>query len=109
MKAHDDNYGNELADQLVKEAASSNKVEMAHNKIPKSAVVRQLKQESELVWQSEWDASTKGEITKSFFPIIKDRISKSLYMGIKLSTIITGHGTMRPYYHRFKIIDDIPQ
>jgi hypothetical protein len=27
-------------------------------------------------------------------------------MGIKLSTIVTGHGTLRAYYYRFKIIDD---
>ena len=82
MKAHDDNYGNELADQLAKEAASNDEVETAYNKIPKSAAVRELK-EGELAWQSEWDASTTNEITKSFFPIIKDRISKSLHMGIK--------------------------
>jgi ribonuclease HI len=50
VKAHDDNYGNELTDQLAKEAASSNEVETAYNKIPKSAVVRELKQEGELMW-----------------------------------------------------------
>jgi len=83
VKAHNDNYGNGLADQLAKEAASNDEVETAYNKIPKIAVVRELKEEGELMWQSEWDASTKGEITKSFFPIIKDRISKSLHMGIK--------------------------
>jgi len=27
-------------------------------------------------------------------------------MGINLSTIVTGHGTLRSYYHRFKIKDD---
>ena len=27
-------------------------------------------------------------------------------MGIKLSTIVTGHGTLRAYYYRFKIKDD---
>jgi len=27
-------------------------------------------------------------------------------MGINLSTIATGHGTLRSYYHRFKIKDD---
>jgi len=27
-------------------------------------------------------------------------------MNIKQSTIVTGHGTLRSYYHRFKIIDD---
>jgi hypothetical protein len=56
-------------------------VETAYNKIPKSAVVRDLKEEGELEWQSDWDASTKGETTKSFFPIIKDRMSKSLHIG----------------------------
>jgi len=27
-------------------------------------------------------------------------------MGIKQSTIVTGHGTLTAYYHRFKIIGD---
>ena len=27
-------------------------------------------------------------------------------MGTKQSTIITGHGTLTAYYHRYKIIDD---
>ena len=27
-------------------------------------------------------------------------------MGINLSTIVTGHGTLRSYYYRFKIKDD---
>jgi len=48
VKAHNGNYGNELADQLAKEAASSNEVETAYNKIPKRAVVRELKEEGEL-------------------------------------------------------------
>jgi ribonuclease HI len=64
VKAHNDNCGNELADQLAKEVASSSKAETAYNKILKSGVAKELKEEGELVWQSEWDASTKGEITK---------------------------------------------
>jgi len=107
VKAHNDNFGNELADQLAKEAASSSEAETAYNKIPKSAVAKELKEEGEIVWQSEWDASTKGEITKSFFPIIRERISKRLQMGINLSTIVTGHGTLRSDYHRFKIKDNL--
>ena len=57
-------------------------------------------------WQIEWDSSTKGEITRSFFPNIEDRLSKKLQMCINLSTIVTGHGKLRSYFHRFKIIDD---
>jgi predicted house-cleaning noncanonical NTP pyrophosphatase (MazG superfamily) len=106
VKAHDYNFGNELAEKLAKEAASSSEAKTADNKILISAVPKELKKEGELVWQSEWDASTKGKISKSVFPIIRDRLSKRLQMGINLSTIVTGHGTLRSYYHRFKIIDD---
>jgi len=46
VKAHD-NYGNELADQLAKEAASGSEAEIAYNKILKSAVIRELQEEGE--------------------------------------------------------------
>ena len=59
------------------------------------------------VWQSEWDASSKGELTKTFFPIVKDRISKRLQMCINLSMVVTGHCKLRLYFHRFKIIEDL--
>jgi ribonuclease HI len=106
VKAHNDNYGNELADQLAKEAASRSETEIVYNKIPKSAVIRELNEEGVQEWQRERDASAKGAITKTFFALIRDRLSKSLQMGIKQSTIVTGHATLRSYYHRFKIIND---
>jgi hypothetical protein len=106
VKAHNDNFGNELADQLAKKAASRGEGETAYSKIPKSAVIKVIQEGGELQWQKEWNASTKGDITKSFFPVIRDWKSKRLQMGIKLSTLVTGHGTLRSYYHRFKIIDD---
>jgi hypothetical protein len=58
------------------------------------------------VRQSERDASNKGELTKTFFPSVKDRLSESLQMCINLSTIVTGHGKLRSYFHRFKITED---
>ena len=106
VKAHNDDFGNELADQLAKKAANSGEVETAYSKIPKSVVIKEIRDEGELEWQKEWNVSTKGEITKTFFPVIGDRKSKKLQMNIKLSTVLTGHGTLRAYYHRFKIIND---
>jgi ribonuclease HI len=38
-KAHNDNYGNEPADQLAKEATTSREAEIIYSKIPKSAVI----------------------------------------------------------------------
>jgi hypothetical protein len=69
-------------------------------------VIRELKEEGAEEWPSEWDASTKGAITKSFFPTIGAQLTQRLQMKIKQWTIVTGHGTLRSYYHRFKIIDD---
>jgi len=74
VKAHNGNYGNEIADRLAKEAACGSDVDIAYIKIPKSAVTSELKEKGVQTWQSEWDASNMGELTKTFFPIVKDRI-----------------------------------
>jgi ribonuclease HI len=83
VKAHNDNFGNELADQLAKKAASRREGETAYRKILKSAVIKAIQEEGELEWQNEWNATTKGEITKTFFPVIGDRKLKRLQMCIK--------------------------
>jgi hypothetical protein len=41
-----------------------------------------------------------------FFPKVKDRLPKRLQMCFNLSTIVTGHGNLRAYLHRFQIIED---
>ena len=43
---------------------------------------------------------------KPFFPKIKDILAERLQMCLNLSTVITGHGKLRAYLHRFKIIDE---
>ena len=106
MKAHNDKLGNELADQLAKEAACDNNLQTTYHKYPKSAVKRELKCMGLQKWQSEWDNTNKGALTKTFFPTIKDRLTKRLQMNLNLSTVVTGHGKLRSYLHRFKIIDD---
>jgi hypothetical protein len=71
-----------MADQLVKDAASNSDRETVYSKIPKSAVIKEIKEKGEIRWQQEWNVSTKGETTKSFFPNIGERKSKRLQMGI---------------------------
>jgi hypothetical protein len=69
-------------------------------------VTRELKGLGLHKWQSEWDNTNKGAVTKTFFPTIKDILTKRLQLNLNLSTIVTGHGKLRSYLHRFKIIDD---
>jgi len=106
VKAQDNNYWNELADSLAKEAACGSDEDIAYIKIPKSTVSSKLKEKGVQAWQSEWEASNKGELTKTFFPIVKDKLSKRMRMCINLSTNVTRHGKLRSYFHRFKIIQD---
>jgi hypothetical protein len=105
VKAHN-NAGIEIADQLAKKAARRRDGVTAYNIIPKSAVIKVIQGKGELQWQQEWNASTKGETTKSFFPNIAERKTKTLQICINFSTMAAGHDTLRSYYYRFKIKDD---
>jgi len=69
IRAHAGHYGNELADQPAREAASNNDITECYKRIPKSEVLNELNKFSVTKWQTEWDITTKGAITKSFSPI----------------------------------------
>jgi hypothetical protein len=60
-----------------------------------------------LATQRQWEETTKGAITKEFFPGVERRLTANLNLSPK-TTIMTGHGNIRPYLHRLKIIG-IPQ
>jgi len=88
VKAHNNNVGNETADQLTKKAASGRDGKTAYRRIPENAVIKAIQEKGELQWQSEWNFTTKVEITKTFFPDI--RVSKSLRMRVKLAIYLQG-------------------
>ena len=92
-----------MADNLAKEAIKNK--ETIYNKLPKSQVVQQVKQQSIEKWQNQWDQTTKGLITKQFFPNIKERLRKRIHLTPNLTAIVTAHGKTKDYLHRFKIIE----
>jgi hypothetical protein len=49
--------------------------------VPKSVVISELGGIRVVKWQREWDQTTKGEITKEYFPLVADKlnIKKKLY------------------------------
>ena len=67
VKAHAGIRGNELADALAKEAAVDPEFAVSYNRIPKSVVKRELESISVDKWQSDWNQTTKGTITKDYF------------------------------------------
>ena len=68
IKAHAGHHGNELADQTAKEPAINSPINECYKTIPKNTVRQELRYYSATKWQSEWDITTKGEITKTYFP-----------------------------------------
>jgi len=76
-----------------------------YNKISKSQIVQQVKQQSIERWQTQWEQTTKGSTTKQFFPNIKERLKKKLKLTPNFTATVTAHGKTKDYLHRFKIID----
>jgi hypothetical protein len=106
IKAHAGHQGNELADQPAKEAASSRTIDKCYTRIPKSTVLCDLNEQSVNQWQNEWDRSSKGAITKSFFPNIADRLKVRINITPTFTTIVTGHGNIKTYLYKYKIIEN---
>jgi len=84
IKAHVGYYGNEIADKLAKEAARNS--DICYSKIPKSEIDHQEREKGREEWQQQWDHTTKGSVTKEFFPNIKDRLKT------KSNTQLHGNG-----------------
>jgi hypothetical protein len=64
IKAHDEHHGNELANQLAKEAATNGDIDECYKRNPKSTVMSELSDLSVMKSQNEWNHTTKGAITK---------------------------------------------
>ena len=108
IKAHAGHRGNELADQMAKEAASNKTIEECYNRIPKSAVLCELNEQSVHQWQNEWERSSKGAITKSFFPNIAESLKLRINVTPNITAMVTGHGNVKTYLYKYKTIESPP-
>ena len=89
---------------LAKEAATNMDQAENYKKIPKSIVMSELTEMSIQTWQRQWDQTTKGAITKEYFPVVNERLKMNIKCTPNLTTLITAHGNIRSYRHRFKLI-----
>ena len=73
------------------------------DKVPISVVKSELEALSVKKWQREWDQSTKGQITKQYSPDITARLNMKLNLTHNFTLMVTGHGNINSYLHRFRI------
>ena len=74
-------------------------------RMPKSAVKSEQSEISETKWQIGWDHTTKGATTKLYFPKVPDRLKFKINVTPNLTMMVTGHGTIKSYLYKYKIID----
>jgi hypothetical protein len=91
-----------VADKLAKEAARKN--EIAFNRSPKNEIAQQIRDQSIVKWQRQWDHNTRGLTTKQFFPFIKDRLTTKIKLAPNFTARKIAHGKTKAYLQRFKII-----
>ena len=58
-----------------------------------------------LIWQREWETTNKGRITKDYFPKLAERLHVKIHLTQNFTTTVTGHGNIKAYLYRFKIIE----
>jgi hypothetical protein len=90
-------YGNETADRLAKEATQNHYV--THSRIPKSAIKKETREESIRKWPNQYEETTKGVISKEFFPSVEKRLAVNLHLNPNVITILSGYGNIRSYLH----------
>ena len=88
ITAHAGHQGNELADRLAKEAATRSEINASYSRITKSAVKSELRESSVKMWLTEWDSTTKGAITKLYFPKIADRLNLKFIVTPNFTTMV---------------------
>jgi nitrate reductase beta subunit len=62
-----------------------------YDKVPKSVVKRELEDRSVDKWQRDWNRSTKGKITKDYFPIVAEKLKMKITTTYKFTTMATRH------------------
>jgi len=79
VKAHVGIEGNEAEDKLAKEAAhDENDENIVYNRVPATTVATEINKQGAIKWQSQWNNIEKGDLYRSFFPVVEHRLNIKL-------------------------------
>lgn len=103
IKAHVGHTGNERADVLAKEAASSRQ-RIYFDMFPLTYAKRIIRNKFLKQWNDRYVNGTTATVTKKFLPTIyQRRYLDQTDIDFHTSQILTGHGAFRQYLYRFKL------
>jgi hypothetical protein len=78
--------------------------EIVYDKMPRETIITEGNENRLTKWQEQWASSTKGAVSKLFFPNMKERMKTRIPISSEFTAMVTGHGLTRSYLHRFKFI-----
>ena len=97
--------GNELADYHAKLAATLPSTPRKFM-MPLASSKLAIKTYLHCKWNQQWVESTKGSITKRFFPtVLSAAILLRHHPSYQVIQVLTGHGKFRNYLYKFKASD----
>ena len=84
-----------MADRLAKKAATDDAGELVYDKIPRETVITEGKKIEITKWHEQWTSSTKGAVSKLFFPYTNERMKTVRPISAEFKAMVTGHGLTR--------------
>jgi len=105
VKGHVGIEGNGLVDRLAKEAAVEDGP-VVYDKMLREAIITREKENGLHMWQRQWMNTGKGAVTKAFSPSVRNRLRQKIPIFPEFTTMVTGHGKLGSYLHRFGLIDN---
>ena len=69
-------------------------------------VIRREKENRLRMRQQQWTNAKKGAVTKASFPSVRNRLRQKIPVFPEFTTMVTGHGKLRSYLHRFRLTDN---
>jgi post-segregation antitoxin (ccd killing protein) len=89
MKAHTGFEGNEVADNLAKEAAQdADDRNIVYTRITITSMATELKKEKIIKWQRQWESTEKRALCRSFFPTVEQRLKIKLSITREFTAIV---------------------
>ena len=89
---------------VTKSQEATQHYQVTYSRIPKCAAEKDNRKERKRKWQRQREETTKGAVTKEFFLSVEGRLAVNLSLSPNVTAILTGHGNIRSYLYRLKII-----
>jgi len=74
--------------------------------MPREVIITREKGNGLRMWQRQWANAGKEAVIKAFFPAVRNRIRQNIPVSPEFTTMLTGHGKLRSYRHRFGLTDN---